>query len=157
MTTILEQIVYWVHGLSAASWFGAIFYRTLIVDTKAFGYFADRADYERFSTHLAHGMRYVVTAGLLVCGLSGFALMGLKWEAANAAWVNLMIAKTIVWLLAGGLFIYVSWVHWPFRSLAAPHEFEKYRREGIVLASSMVLLSGLGFLLGQACRLTHGG
>lgn len=66
---ILEQFLYWVHGLSAAAWFGGIFYRTLVVDPKAYRYFVDRAEYERFSTHLAHGMRYFVTAGLLTGSL----------------------------------------------------------------------------------------
>lgn len=153
---LLEQVLFWAHGLSAAAWFGAIFYRTLVVDSKAFGYFPDHADYERFSTHLAHGMRYLVTAGLLTCGLSGFALAGLRWHAGNAAWIGLMAAKIAVWLAACGLFAYVSWVHWPWRSLASPSEFRGYRREGIVLACAMVLLSGTGFILGQACRLAQG-
>jgi hypothetical protein len=152
---LLEQVLFWAHGLSAAAWFGAIFYRTLVVDGKALGYFPDRADYERFSTHLAHGMRYVVTAGLLVCGLSGFALVGLRWDGSNGAWVGLMAAKAGVWLAACGLFTYVSWVHWPWRSLAAPHEFAAYRRQGVILAAGMVALAGTGFLLGQACRLTY--
>jgi hypothetical protein len=151
----LEQSLYWVHGLSAAAWFGAIFYRTAVVDPKAFGFFPDRAEYERFSTHLAHGMRYLVTAGLLTCGLSGFALMGLKWNPA-AGWVGLMAGKVVVWLLACGLFAYVSWVHWPWRVFAAPGEYRAYRRQGILLAAGMVLLSGTGFALGQACRLAGG-
>src|SRR5438105_11488137 len=100
---LLEQFLFWVHGLSAAAWFGAIFYRTAVVDPKAFGYFANRADYERFSTHLAHGMRYVVTAGLLTCGLSGFALIGLRWDGANTTWLVLIAAKAAVWLGACGL------------------------------------------------------
>jgi hypothetical protein len=150
----LEQFLYWVHGVSAAAWFGAIFYRTLVIDPKAFGYFRDRAEYERFSTHLAHGMRYLVTAGLLTCGLSGFALLGLKWQS-EAAWLGLMGAKVAVWLSACGLFAYVSWVHWPWRSFASATEFRAYRRQGIILAASMVLLAGTGFLLGQACRLAH--
>ena len=33
---LLEQFLFWVHGLSGAAWFGAIFYRTLVVDGKAF-------------------------------------------------------------------------------------------------------------------------
>ena len=150
---LIEQVLVWAHGLSAAAWFGAIFYRTLIVDPKAFGYFADRADYERFSTHLAHGMRYVVTAGLLTCGLSGFALLGLKWNPATDGRLGLMAAKVGVWLLACGLFAYVSWVHWPWRGLAAPEEFRAYRRSGQLLAGALVLLAGTGFVLGQACRL----
>jgi hypothetical protein len=152
---ILEQFFFWVHGLSAAAWFGAIFYRTAVIDPKAFGYFPDRADYERFSTYLAHGMRYLVTAGLLICGLSGFALVGLKWDAMNLAWSCLMAAKAVVWLAACGLFTYVSWVHWPWRSLAAPPEFPAYRRQGQLLATAMVVLAGTGFALGQACRLAH--
>ena len=150
---ILEQFLYWVHGLSAAAWFGGIFYRTLVMDPKAYRYFVDRAEYERFSTHLAHGMRYFVTAGLLTCGLSGFVLLGLRWNAPGDNLLGLMSAKVVVWLLACGLFAYVSWVHWPWRAFATPAEFRAYRREGIALATGMVLLSGAGFALGQACRL----
>jgi putative copper export protein len=150
---ILEQFLVWVHGLSAAAWFGAIFYRTLVIDPKAFAYFRDRAEYERFSTHLAHGMRYLVVAGLLTCGLSGFALVGLRWESAGGAWLGLVGAKVVVWLLACGLFAYVSWVHWPWRAFASPAEFRAYRRQGIVLALGMVILAGTGLALGQAWRL----
>jgi hypothetical protein len=155
-TNLLEQFLLWVHGMSAAAWFGAIFYRTLVVDGKAFAYFDRRADYERFSTHLAHGMRYLVTAGLLTCGLSGFALLGVKWDGASVAWLGLMAAKSAVWLGACLLFTYVSWVHWPWRSLASPEEFAHYRTQGQRLAYAMVALSGTGFALGQACRLATG-
>ena len=122
-----------------------------ILSTRSF--FEERREYEHFSTHLAHNMRYFVTAGLLVCGLSGFALVGLKWNGTSAAWLALMGAKAGVWLGACGLFTYVSWVHWPWRAFASPDEFRAYRRQGIFLASGMVLLAGTGFVLGQACRL----
>lgn len=149
---LLEQFLFWVHGLSAAAWFGAIFYRTVVIDGKAFAFFAERRDYEHFSTHLAHNMRYFVIAGLLTCGLSGFVLVGLKWDGANFAWLALISAKAVVWLAAFGLFTYVSWVHWPWRAMAAPEEFEQYRQDGQRLAYGMVVLAGMGFLLGQACR-----
>lgn len=150
----LEQVLFWVHGLSAAAWFGAIFYRFAVVDGKAARHFADPADYERFCTHLAHGMRYVVTAGMLTCAASGFALAGVRWHP-DAAWLALVGAKVAVQVAAAGLFVYVSYVHWPWRSLAAPAELARYRREGQWLAGAMVLLSGTGFLLGQACRLCY--
>jgi hypothetical protein len=149
---LLEQFLLWVHGLSAAAWFGAIFYRTVVIDNKAFAFFPRRADYEHFSTHLAHNMRYFVIAGLLTCGLSGFALVGLKWDGANVVWLALLSAKAVVWLAAFTLFTYVSWVHWPWRALAAPEEFAQYRRDGQRLAYAMVILAGTGFALGQACR-----
>lgn len=149
---LLEQFLFWVHGLSAAAWFGAIFYRTIVVDGKAFTFFQSRRDYEHFSTHLAHNMRYFVTAGLLVCGLSGFALLGLKWDGSNTSWLALMSVKAFVWLGACTLFTYVSWVHWPWRACATPEEFAKYRRDGQRLAYGMVILAGTGFALGQASR-----
>jgi len=148
----LEQFFFWVHGLSGAAWFGGIFYRTLVVDAKAHSFFPRTADYEHFSTHLAHNMRYFVMAGLLTCGLSGFALLGLGWDGHNVSWLALMAAKTAVWLAACGLFTYVSWVHWPWRALAAPAEFAHYRKQGQRLAVGMVVLAGAGFALGQACR-----
>src|SRR5213079_3619713 len=101
---------------------------------------------------LAHNMRYFVTAGLLVCGLSGFALLGLKWDGANDAWLALMAAKAAVWLGACTLFTYVSWIHWPWRAMATPEEFAEYRRRGQRLAYGMVVLAGVGFALGQAAR-----
>jgi hypothetical protein len=151
----LEQVLFWVHGASAAAWFGAIFYRAIVVDGKAFRFFADAADYERFSTHLAHGMRYVVAAGMLTCAASGFALAGLRWNPDNAVWLGLVGAKVVVQLAAAGLFVYVSYVHWPWRSLAAPDEAAVYRREGQRLALAMVGGAGTGFLLGQSCRLAY--
>jgi hypothetical protein len=151
----LEQSLFWVHGLSGAAWFGAIFYRTFVVDAKALAFFPDRADYERFTTHMAHGMRYFVIAGLAVCGLSGFALAIVRWDGSNDLWLGLMLAKVLAWLGACGVFTYVSWVHWPWRSLAAPEESPRYRRQGQSLAVAMVLLAGSGIALGQACRLAR--
>jgi hypothetical protein len=150
---VLEQLLFWAHGLSAAAWFGAIFYRAAVVDGKALSFFARRSDYEHFSTHMAHNMRYFVIAGLFTCGLSGFALLGLRWDGASGAWLALMAAKSAVWLGAMGLFTYVSWVHWPWRALAAPEEFADYRREGQRLAYAMAALAGTGFALGQAWRI----
>lgn len=152
---LLEQVLFWIHGTSAAAWFGAIFYRALVVDGKAFRYFADVADYERFSTHLADGMRYLVAAGMLTCATSGFVLAGLRWNPDNVAWLGVVGAKVGVQAAAAALFAYVSYVHWPWRSLAAPEEFAGFRREGRRLAWAMVALSGTGFLLGQACRLAY--
>jgi hypothetical protein len=150
----LVQILVWAHGLSGAAWFGAIAYRTFAVDRKVGEYFPDRADFERFSVHLAHNMRYPVWIGLLTCAASGSVLMGLRWQPASGVWLGLMAAKVVVWMIACGLFCYVSYVFWPARSLAAPGEFAGYRRQNFTLSVGMVLLAALGFLLGQSCRLS---
>ena len=107
----LELLLLWMHGLSGAAWFGAIFYKTFIIDAKAFSYFPHASDYERFSTHLAHGMRYLVIAGLVVCGASGFALAIVKWNSIGDVQFALLAAKVLVWVAAAVLFTYVSWVH----------------------------------------------
>ena len=152
---LIEQVLFFVHGLSGAAWFGGIFYRTLTVDPKAHRFFPDGRDYERYSVHLAHNMRPHVAAGLLVCGGSGFALVGLRWQPDNPVWVGLLVAKLVVWLAACGLFWYVSFVHWPWRSLAVPAEFPRYQRQAFRLACGMIALAGGGFVLGQACRLAY--
>jgi len=152
---LAQLVLFWTHGLSAAAWFGAIFYRTLTVDPKAVSFFPDPSEYERFSIHLAHHMRAMVLAGLLTCGLSGLALAVLRWNPENLVWSGLMMSKVVVWFAAMGLFTYVSYVHWPWRSLAESGEFLAYRRQGHVLAAGMVFLAGLGFALGQACRMSY--
>ena len=152
---LLEQLLFWAHGLSAAAWFGAIFYRTLVVDAKAFGYFPDRADYERFSTHLAHGMRYVVTAGLLTCGLSGFALLGLRWDGSNGAWLGLMAAKAGVWLRRAGCSRTCRGSTGRGGAWRRRTSSRRTAGRGCCWPRGWWLLAGTGFLLGQACRLTH--
>src|SRR5690349_10772635 len=69
---LLDQVAAAIHLLSAAAWFGALVYRAFFVDPKALRFFGGGAGYERFSLDLAHGMRAVVLAALLTCGLSGF-------------------------------------------------------------------------------------
>lgn len=148
----LDLLLLWMHGLSGAAWFGAIFYKTFIIDARAFSFFPHRPDYERFSTHLAHGMRYLVIAGLVVCGASGFALAIVKWNSIGDVRFALLVAKVLVWVAAAVLFTYVSWVHWPWRVFASPEEMPRYRTQGRWLAAGMVALTGAGFALGQAMR-----
>ena len=149
----LEQVLFYAHGLSGAAWFGAIAYRTFAVDRKVAAYFPDPAAFERFSVHLAHKMRYPVWVGILTCAASGSVLMGLKWHPASGVWLGLMAAKVVVWLLACGLFCYVSYVFWPARCFASPAEFAGYRRQNFTLSVGMVALAAAGFVLGQTCRL----
>ena len=150
--SMLERALLAAHLFSAAAGFGALVYRTFFVDPKSHRFFARGRDYENYSLHLADGMRGVVLLALSASGLSGFALLGLRFSP-DGAWQARMAVKAGLWAAALAVFAYVSWVHWPWRSLAAPHEFAAYRRSGILLAAAMVLLAGTGFFLGQACRL----
>ena len=148
MTALLDQVLITIHLLSAAAWFGALVYRTLFVDSKAIRFFAGGPDFERFSLDLAHGMRGVVLTALLACGLSGFALMGLRWCPGNG-WAALNAGKAGLWAVAFAVFAYVSWVYWPRRVFATADEWSGVRRQGLVLSLLMIGIAGLGIVVGQ--------
>src|SRR5262245_64290303 len=112
--SLIEHAIATVHHLSSAAWFGALVYRAFFVDPKALKFFRASAEFERFSLDLAHGMRYVVLLALVTCGLSGFALLGLRWKSADG-WLAIMATKVLVWAIAFAFFAYISWVFWPSR------------------------------------------
>lgn len=152
MSWLIEQALSAAHLLSAAAWFGALVYRTFFVDPKSLRFFKRPDDFEDFSLHLADGMRYVVLAALLTCGLSGFALMGLRWDGAAAGWLTLMGVKAAVWSAASAVFVYISWVYWPRRVFTPEAGYRAVRRQGLALSLVMIAFAGLGMLLGQATR-----
>ena len=148
MTTLLEQVVAMAHLLSASAWFGALVFRTFFVDPKARRFLNDGSSYERFSLDLAHGMRGVVLLALLTCGLSGFVLVGLRWDPAEG-WLALVAGKAGLWAVGFAVFAYISWVFWPRRVFATVDEWPAIRRQGLVLALVMIGIAGLGIVLGQ--------
>lgn len=144
----LERLLLAAHLFSGAAWFGALVYRTFFVDPKALKFFAQRREYSAFSLHLADGMRTVVMLALLTSGLSGFALLGLRWSD-DALWQMRMATKAGIWLVAFALFVYISWVYWPRRLFATASEERGLRLQGLALSLTMIALAGLGMLLGQ--------
>lgn len=148
----LEYLLTAIHGLASAAWFGALVYRTFFVDPKARQFFAADQEYDRYSLHLADGMRYVVLASLLICGFSGFALLALR-SVSEGPWLNGILVKIGIWLLAGGLFAYISWVYWPKRVFAEGPQRQRLHRKGFVIACIMIVLAMSGYLLGLYLRL----
>jgi putative copper export protein len=145
---LLEQTIAAIHILSAGAWFGSLVYRTFFVDPKAHRFFDGGSGYERFSLGLAHGMRGVVLAALLTCGLSGFALVGMRWSPADG-WQAMMVGKTGLWVVASAVFAYVSWVFWPRRVFSTADQWRGVRRQGLVLSLAMIAIAGVGIVLGQ--------
>lgn len=148
MTPLLDSTLAAIHLFSGAAWFGALVYRTFFVDPKALRFLGGGRAYERFSLDLAHGMRPVVLAALLACGLSGFALAGLRWHPADD-WLALIAGKVGLWAVAFAAFAYVSWVFWPRRVFATADEWPGIRRQGLVVSLVMIGIAGLGIVLGQ--------
>ena len=90
----------------------------------------------------------MVLAALFACGLSGFALVGLRWNASDG-WLSLIVGKAGLWAVAFALFAYVSWVFWPRRVFADANEWCAVRRQGFILSLLMIAIAGLGIVLGQ--------
>ena len=155
MTSLLDQVLNTVHLLSGAAWFGALVYRTFFVDPKALRFFDGGRGYERFSLDLAHGMRGVVVLALLTCGLSGFVLMGLRWDPADV-WLAVMAIKAGLWVVAFAMFAYISWVFWPRRVFATADEWAAVRRRGVTLSLVMIGIAGSGIVLGQLSQSVRG-
>jgi hypothetical protein len=151
MSSLIERALLAAHVLSSAAWFGALVYRAFFVDPAARRFFARGGDYEHFALQLADGMRYVVLAALLTCGLSGLGLLALRWPAPPRH-LALMGGKAAVWAAALAVFAYISWVFWPRRVFAVEAEHAAIHRQGLALALVMIALAGLGILLGQLGR-----
>ena len=148
MWLVLDQSVAAIHLLCAAAWFGSIAYRTIFVDPKAIKFFRGGPEYERFALDLAHGMRRVVLAALFGCGLSGFVLVGMRWNGSEG-WLPLVLGKVGLWTIAFAVFAYVSWVYWPRRVFADASDWSGVRRQGLMLSGLMIAIAGLGIVLGQ--------
>jgi hypothetical protein len=96
-------------------------------------------------------MRGVVMSALMACGLSGFALVGLRWNPADE-WLALILGKAGLWAVAFAVFAYVSWVYWPRRVFATADDWGGVRRQGVILSLLMIGIAGLGIVLGQLSR-----
>ena len=150
MTAILDRTLAATHLLSAAAWFGALGYRLFVVNPRAMKLLGGGPPFEQFALHLADGMRRVVLAALLTCGLTGFALAGLRWNL-SADWLRLLAGKIGLWAIALAGFAYVSWVYWPRRVFATADEWTGVRRQGVLISLAMLGVAGLGLVLGQLC------
>src|SRR5262249_17990811 len=91
---------------------------------------------------------YVVVLALTSCGLSGFALMGMRWKA-DGDWQSMMAVKVGLWAIAVGLFTYISWVYLPRRVFADSTEWPSVRKQGVRLSLVMSAIAALGFVIGQ--------
>jgi len=140
------------HLLSVAAWFGALVYRTFVVNVRAKVYF-DRRDreYEEFMLVLTDGARYVVLAALVVGGISGVGLLALRWHRlADPAWATMLLTKAALYAVLFAGFVYISWWLWPRRALALPAEFPAEQRHSHVVALVMLGLLTVAMLLGVA-------
>ena len=132
-------------------WLGAMAYSLTVAQPVVTRLFPRPEDAEEAYRQLAAGNRWRVVGLLAVLGGSGVAL-ALAAGPRPLGWWLLIAAKTALFLLAAGLFWWVSWRGWPRRLFALPAELPPlqrgFRRVAIALAGSV----GAAFVLGVAAR-----
>jgi uncharacterized membrane protein len=140
-----------VHVLASAAWFGAMVYSLTILHPRAKRYFASDEEFEQFIATLAQGARWKVLAGLAVIGVTGAALVWLRWSDERL-WLVLMAAKALLFAAAVCVFCYTSWILWPRRVLAAPEEVPGLQRAFKRVAVSLIAIAGAAFAMGTASQ-----
>src|SRR5690242_18289593 len=140
---LLHSLLAPVHVLAGAAWFGAMFYSWFVLHPRAHRYFSRPTDFEAFIATVSQGARYSVLAALSLMGVTGLALVLLRWpEMHSVTWLILIAAKTILFLTALGLFVYVSWRLWPARILALENEIARFQALSRRLAQVMLMIAG---------------
>ena len=134
------------HAGLAAAWVGGMAYSLFVVQPKLKKYFGpDQDGREALTTVIASGNRWKVVGLIAAIALTGVVLLvmdPLKW--------GIHVAKGVLLLGASGIFWYVSWRHWPRRVFATEAEQVVLRRQLVVLAGTMLGLTGTAFALGVA-------
>ena len=140
----MTALVAIIHAGLAAAWVGGMAYSLFVVQPKLKRYFgSDQEGRETLTAVIASGNRWKVVGLIAAIALSGLVLLLMHHEHW---WIQAV--KGGLLLCATGIFWYVSWRHWPRRVFATAAEVPALQRRLIVLATTMLGLTGLAFALG---------
>ena len=140
----MTALVAIIHAGLAAAWVGGMAYSLFVVQPKLKRYFGpDQEGRETLTAVIASGNRWKVVGLIAAIALSGLVLLLMQREHW---WIHAV--KGLLLLCATGIFWYVSWRHWPRRVFATSAEVPALQRRLIVLATTMLGLTGLAFALG---------
>jgi putative copper export protein len=146
----LHTIISLIHVLAAAAWFGAMLYSLIVLHPRARSFFSHPRQFEDFITHIAAGARWKVLSGMGIIALTGIALLFLTTvkNGNSLAWHSCVYTKGILFVLAAGLFMHISWKAWPARVLASSDELPKYQRKFRLWGIVLLTLVGICMVLG---------
>jgi putative copper export protein len=140
-----------VHLTLAAVWLGSMVYSLTVVQPRVERFFPDPSRREEFLLTLANGNRRPVVALIAALVLTDLTIVAVRPGLRLGYGVALLL-----YVLAGAVFAYVSWRHWPARVFALAEELPGLQRRLRRLAWTMLVLVGAAFLttLGTALGLT---
>jgi Flp pilus assembly protein TadB len=142
----MTVVVAIVHAGLAAAWVGGMAYSLFVVRPKLEKFFGpDRDGREALTTVIASGNRWKVIGLIAAIAVTGLVLLLVEREHW---WIHAV--KALLLVCATAIFWYVSWRHWPGRVFATSAELPALQRRLVVLATTMLGLTGLAFALGVA-------
>ena len=142
-----------VYLLPAAVWTGSMTYSLAVVQPRSARFFHDDDQLEEFLTVLAHGNRWRVLAMAATLIVSAAAIIAVcPWDGARVVY-GIALALDVA---ATGVFLHVSWRHWPARFFALPEERPEFRRKLRLSARAILGLVGAGFVLALVAGVVRG-
>jgi uncharacterized membrane protein len=151
---LIHSVLAVIHVLAGAVWLGSMVYSLVVLHPGAHRYFQNETEFEAFIATVSHGARGKVLLGMAVIGVTGIALVVVRWPQPVASqWLGFVGAKTALFVAALCLFCYTSWRLWPARLFAAPEEIARFQQTFRWVAVSMITLAGLSMALGVLLHL----
>jgi putative copper export protein len=129
------------HLTIAAVWLGSMVYSLTVVQPRVERFFPDPERREEFLVTLANGNRRPVVALVVALLLTDLEILVARPEVRLGYGIALLL-----YLLAGALFVHVSWRHWPARVFALAEELPGFQHRLRQLAWTMLGLVGAAFL-----------
>jgi hypothetical protein len=140
-TAAVATVVTVAHLALAAVWLGSMTYSLTVVQPRVDRFFPDHVRREEFLLTLAQGNRRPVVALIAALLTTDLAVLVGRPEVRLGYGVAL-----VLYVLAGAVFVHVSWRHWPARVFALPEELPGFQRRLRQLAWTMLGLVGAAFL-----------
>jgi Flp pilus assembly protein TadB len=137
------------HTGTGALWLGSMTYSLFVVQPRLARVLRDPARVEDVYRELAAGNRWRVVGLIGVLGVSGAGLLAIA-PGRTGLWWAAIVAKAVLWLIAAGLFWWVSWRGWPRRVFALPEELPVLQHRFRVVALALLVVVGTAFVLGVA-------
>lgn len=147
----LSLVLVLVHAGCGALWLGAMAYSLTVVQPRLARFAGSAVAAEDAYRELAAGNRWRVVGLLVALGGSGAGLAAIAVTGADrpAAWWALIAVKAALFIVAVGLFWWVSWRGWPRRVFALPDELPAQQRVFRRVAVALAVVVGAAFTVGM--------
>lgn len=140
VVTVLQIL----HLLVVGVWVGAMAYSLTVVQPKVDRFVPDDRRREELLTVLADGNRWKVVPLVATLLVTAAAVALLTDRGTVAAGYGVAL---VLYLAAAGVFVNVSWRHWPARVFATTAELPAFRRSLRVQAWVMLTLASSAFVV----------